>query len=76
MRRDILYGRYTEIDYITGYLLQRARYHGILLPEHIHVYSLVKQKRNKMPLQFSFVSLTAAKKPKPSPPLICWSVPV
>ncbi|TPW56903.1 2-dehydropantoate 2-reductase [Morganella morganii] len=47
MRRDILYGRYTEIDYITGYLLQRARYHGILLPEHIHVYSLVKQKEEQ-----------------------------
>ncbi len=47
MRRDILYGRYTEIDYITGYLLQRARYHGLLLPEHIHVYSLVKQKEEQ-----------------------------
>ncbi len=38
--------RHTEIDYITGYLLKRARAHGLSVPENAHLYELIKRKEN------------------------------
>lgn len=46
MLQDIRAMRRTEIDYITGYLLRRARTHGIQLPENNRLYELIKYKEN------------------------------
>ncbi len=46
MHQDIQHHRHTEIDYITGYLLQCARRHGIDVPENKHLYEMIKQKEN------------------------------
>jgi 2-dehydropantoate 2-reductase len=46
MLQDIRAQR-TEIDYITGYLLKRARAHGIAVPENARLFELVKRKENE-----------------------------
>jgi 2-dehydropantoate 2-reductase len=38
MLQDVLAGRGTEIDYITGYLLGVASHHGIAVPENESLY--------------------------------------
>jgi len=47
MLQDIRALRHTEIDYITGYLLKRARAHGIAVPENARLYDLVKRKESE-----------------------------
>ncbi|MBP2170137.1 2-dehydropantoate 2-reductase [Erwinia toletana] len=44
MLQDIRSQRRTEIEYITGYLLRRARAQGIATPENSRLYELVKRK--------------------------------
>lgn len=44
MYQDVAAQRHTEIDYITGYLLRRARKHGLHLPENIRVFDTIKRK--------------------------------
>ncbi|BDX07538.1 ketopantoate reductase family protein [Planctobacterium marinum] len=43
MHQDIYHHRPTEIDYINGYLLNRAKLHGITLPLNQSLYSQIKQ---------------------------------
>lgn len=47
MLQDIRMQRHTEIDYITGYLLRRARAHGLSLPVNSRLYERVKRKENE-----------------------------
>ncbi|RKQ40884.1 2-dehydropantoate 2-reductase [Enterobacter sp. R1(2018)] len=47
MLQDVRVQRHTEIDYITGYLLQRARAHGLALPVNSRLYELIKRKENE-----------------------------
>lgn len=47
MRQDIHAKRLTEIDYITGYLLKRARCYGLTLPQHSALYRWIKQKESE-----------------------------
>lgn len=47
MLQDIRALRHTEIDYITGYLLKRARAHGISVPENVRLYEQVKRKESE-----------------------------
>ena len=47
MLQDVRALRHTEIDYITGYLLKRARAHGITVPETARLYDLVKRKESE-----------------------------
>ncbi|MZT09333.1 2-dehydropantoate 2-reductase, partial [Citrobacter amalonaticus] len=47
MLQDIRAMRHTEIDYITGYLLKRARAHGIAVPENSRLFELVKRKESE-----------------------------
>ena len=47
MLQDVRGLRHTEIDYITGYLLKRARAHGISVPENAHLYNMVKRKESE-----------------------------
>lgn len=47
MLQDIRVQRHTEIDYITGYLLQRARAHGLNAPINSRMYELIKRKENE-----------------------------
>jgi 2-dehydropantoate 2-reductase len=47
MLQDIRTQRHTEIDYITGYLLRRARSHGVTLPENTRLFELIKRKENE-----------------------------
>lgn len=42
MLQDVLQGRRTEIDYITGYLLAEAQRHGIDVPLNTRLYEGVK----------------------------------
>nr|WP_314263481.1 2-dehydropantoate 2-reductase [uncultured Moellerella sp.] len=44
MLQDIRNQRQTEIDYITGYLLKRARSYGIPTPENDRIYQQIKYK--------------------------------
>lgn len=44
MYQDVAAQRHTEIDYITGYLLRRARKHGITLPENTRLFDTIKRK--------------------------------
>lgn len=44
MLQDVRAQRRTEIDYITGYLLQRARAQGIAVPENTRLYEQIKRK--------------------------------
>ena len=46
MLQDIQAQRSTEIDYITGYLLKRARCFGLNLPQHSALYQWVKQQES------------------------------
>ena len=36
--------RHSEIDYITGHVLRRARAHGLNVPENQRLFDLVKRK--------------------------------
>lgn len=47
MLQDIRALRHTEIDYITGFLLKRARAHGIPVPENARLYEQVKRKESE-----------------------------
>ena len=47
MLQDIHALRHTEIDYITGYLLKRARAHGIAVPENARLFEMVKRKESE-----------------------------
>lgn len=47
MLQDIRAQRHTEIDYITGYLLKRARAHGLTLPENSRLFDMIKQKESE-----------------------------
>lgn len=47
MLQDVRVERHTEIDYITGYLLRRARAHGLSLPVNSRLYELIKRKENE-----------------------------
>lgn len=47
MLQDVRMQRHTEIDYITGYLLRRARTHGLVLPVNNRLYECVKRKENE-----------------------------
>ncbi len=43
MNRDCFHKRKTEIDFITGYLLQKAKQHGISTPINETLYNQIKQ---------------------------------
>lgn len=47
MLQDVRALRHTEIDYISGYLLKRARAHGIAVPENTRLYEMVKRKESE-----------------------------
>ncbi|WP_312950164.1 2-dehydropantoate 2-reductase [Superficieibacter sp.] len=47
MLQDIRSQRHTEIDYINGYLLRRARAHGIAVPENTRLFEQVKRKESE-----------------------------
>lgn len=47
MLQDIREQRHTEIDYITGYLLRRARANGIPVPLNTRLYEQVKRKEDE-----------------------------
>ena len=42
MRQDILAGRLTEIDFISGYVINKAKKHGVHLPDHEKLINRVK----------------------------------
>ncbi|WP_407332413.1 ketopantoate reductase family protein [Enterovibrio sp. 27052020O] len=42
MNRDIFHQRRSEIDFITGYLVERAALHGIATPENTVLYHAIK----------------------------------
>ncbi|MGC9462158.1 2-dehydropantoate 2-reductase [Vibrio genomosp. F10] len=42
MRQDIFYQRKTEIDFITGYLIDKAAQHRITTPENDKLYKAIK----------------------------------
>lgn len=44
MLQDIRAERRTEIDYITGYVIRRARAQGLATPENSRLYELIKRK--------------------------------
>ncbi len=46
MLEDVLAGRPTEIDFITGQLVQAGRRHGVETPLHLALYQLVKAKES------------------------------
>lgn len=47
MLQDVRAMRHTECDYITGYLLRRARAHGIAVPENAGLFDLIKRKESE-----------------------------
>ncbi|MBI6548790.1 2-dehydropantoate 2-reductase [Xenorhabdus lircayensis] len=47
MLQDIRAQRHTEIDYITGFLLRRARIHGLPAAENTTVYHYIKRKEEE-----------------------------
>ena len=47
MLQDVRAMRHTEADYINGYLLKRARAHGISVPENTRLYEMIKNKENE-----------------------------
>ncbi|MEO3989742.1 2-dehydropantoate 2-reductase [Pseudocitrobacter cyperus] len=47
MLQDVRALRHTEIDYITGFLLKRARAHGLSLPENTRLYEQIKRKESE-----------------------------
>jgi 2-dehydropantoate 2-reductase len=46
MLQDIRGQRHTEIDYITGYIIRRARKHGLTLPANTRLFEMIKRKEN------------------------------
>lgn len=44
MNRDVHYKRLSEIDYITGYLINRAESHGIATPANRALYQAIKER--------------------------------
>ncbi|WP_414931441.1 2-dehydropantoate 2-reductase [Vibrio europaeus] len=42
MQQDIFHCRPSEIDFITGYLLERAQHHGISTPKNHKLYQAIK----------------------------------
>jgi len=44
MLQDIRAGQRTEIDYITGYVIRRARAQGLSTPENSRLYEMIKRK--------------------------------
>ncbi|KAB8310035.1 2-dehydropantoate 2-reductase [Erwinia endophytica] len=44
MLQDIRAGKHTEIDYITGYVIRRARAQGLSTPENNRLYEMIKRK--------------------------------
>lgn len=46
MRQDIAHQRQTEIDFITGYMLQQADKHHIEIPRNRDLYNRIKQIEN------------------------------
>ncbi len=40
--QDLVRGKLTEIDFLNGYIVERARYHSLNVPSHQAVYALVK----------------------------------
>lgn len=46
MLQDIRAQRHTEIDYITGYLIRRARLHGLATPANNQLYQAIKIKES------------------------------
>ena len=49
MLQDVLAGRETEIDYLTGYLLDQGLQHGIDAPRNVALLAAVKTLRNGTP---------------------------
>ncbi|OTA18376.1 2-dehydropantoate 2-reductase [Xenorhabdus vietnamensis] len=47
MLQDIRAQRHTEIDYITGFLMRRARTHGLPIKENTAVYHYIKSREEK-----------------------------
>ncbi|MDR9891063.1 2-dehydropantoate 2-reductase [Pseudenterobacter timonensis] len=47
MLQDVRAQRHTEIDYITGYLLKRARAHGVSVPENARLFERIKRKESE-----------------------------
>ena len=43
MLQDVRHQRKTELDYITGYLLQKAKQAGLTLPENLKLYEHLKE---------------------------------
>ncbi|WP_342608147.1 2-dehydropantoate 2-reductase [Vibrio tritonius] len=43
MKQDIAQQRRTEIDFITGYLIQRAQQHHIAVPNNLRLFEQIKQ---------------------------------
>lgn len=43
MHQDIFHHRPTEIDFITGYLIKRARIHNLAVPENEKLYNQIKE---------------------------------
>ncbi|PSW19628.1 2-dehydropantoate 2-reductase [Photobacterium sanctipauli] len=43
MNQDVCQQRATEIDYITGYLVERAKAHGIEVAENLRLWQQIKQ---------------------------------
>lgn len=62
MYQDIANQRRTEIDYISGFLLQRAKQHGLTLTENQRLFDIIKQKE-------------AAYEPNTHPHSICTGLP-
>ncbi|MDI5568754.1 hypothetical protein MJI47_30435, partial [Salmonella enterica subsp. enterica serovar Kentucky] len=48
MLQDVRAMRHTEIDYITGYLLKRARVHGLAVPENSRLFEMGEYKRQDL----------------------------
>ncbi|MDL4913538.1 MAG: 2-dehydropantoate 2-reductase [Enterobacterales bacterium endosymbiont of Blomia tropicalis] len=46
MLQDVRAQRRTEIDYISGFLLRRARTHGLALPENTRLFEMIKRKES------------------------------
>ncbi len=46
MLQDIRNQRHTEVDYITGYIIRRARKHGLSIPVNMRLFEMIKKKEN------------------------------
>ncbi|MBD3743590.1 hypothetical protein IE980_04885 [Klebsiella pneumoniae] len=74
MLQDVRAQRHTEIDYITGFLLNRARAHGVAVPENARLFELIKRKENEYErVGTDLPRPSVAKRPKRSPLSTCWS---